>query len=303
MRFSALLSAFTLVCAPALTAGTAQAQQDFRKVELKTQKLSERVHVLFGAGGNIGLFLGDKQTLMIDDQFLPLAPRIEKAIRKLKRQDIAYLINTHYHGDHAGGNAYFGKKGALIIAHNNVRARLSTSQTSGFDGSTIPAAPVEAWPGMTYSGGSALYQDGETIQLIYAKNAHTDGDTLVYFKDDNIIHMGDTFFYGRWPYIDTQAGGSLPGVVAALDKAIALIDDETQVIPGHGEVTNRKGMIETRDALAAIAESARAFAAAGGDREGFVASNPSRAYPGINKTSGEAWSNRFLGTAFDTSVR
>lgn len=293
MRFLAALCAMSFLAMPAL------AQMDLSTVKITSQKLSERVHVLFGAGGNIGVFLGDERTLLIDDQFLPLGQRIEKAVKALKRQDIAFLINTHYHGDHTGANAYFAKDGALIIAHDNVHKRLSAPQVSGFTGATIDAASMGARPVMSYSQTQTIYQDGQTIRLIHVGNAHTDGDTLVYFEDDNIIHMGDTFFYDRWPYIDAQAKGSLPGMIAALDTGLALINDETIVIPGHGAITNRAAMVKARGSLVDIEAKAKAFAAAGGTRAGFIASNPARAYRTIN-AYGADWTNRFLGTAFDS---
>lgn len=292
---------FVIICWLCFSAGPAAAQ-DFSAVKLRTQMLSERVHVLFGAGGNIGLFIGDERTLMIDDQFMPLAPRIERAITKLKDQDIAYLINTHYHGDHAGANAYFKDKGALIIAHDNVRARLATPQTSGMTGRTIAAAKPEAWPVITFSNQSSVYEDDEHIRLLHVEHAHTDGDTLVYFEKANVIHMGDTFFHDRWPYVDLAAGGSVPGMIAALSKAIALIDDDTNVIPGHGPVTNKTAMIKTRNRLLDILARAKHLRGKGGDKASFLASNPGAAYPQTTKGSTPGWPDRFFSAVFDSAA-
>lgn len=294
MRLFVFLYALCFAAAPA-------AAQDFSAVKLRTQMLSERVHVLFGAGGNIGLFIGDKRTLMIDTQFMPLAPRIERAITKLKDQNIGYLINTHYHGDHTGANAHFKDKGTLIIAHDNARARLAAPQTSGMTGRTIAAAAPNALPVITFSNQSSVYEDDEHIRLIHVDRAHTDGDTLVYFENANVIHMGDTFFHDRWPYVDLAAGGSVTGMIAALSKAIALIDDDTKVIPGHGPVSNKTAMIKTRKRLLDIVARAKHMRGKGADKAAFLASKPGAAYPQTTKGSTPGWPDRFFSAVFDSA--
>lgn len=295
MRLFVFLWAICLSASPA-------AAQDFSAVKISTQMLSERVHVLFGAGGNIGLFVGDTRTVMIDDQFAALAPRIERAVTAIKDQNIAFLINTHYHGDHTGSNAYFQRKGALIIAHKNVRERLANPQTSGMSGARIPAAAPQTWPVVTFLKASTVHEDGETIRLIHVDHAHTDGDTLIFFEKANIIHMGDTFFHDRWPYVDVSAGGSVTGMIAALSQTLELINSTTQVIPGHGPLTNKAAMLETRDRLADIAAKAKLMRAKGSSKAAFLASDPGAAYPATTKGSSPGWPARFFSAAFDSAA-
>jgi len=173
------------------------AQRDFSKVEISIEQVTENIYVLFGSGGNIGILAGEDGVIMIDDQYAPLSDKIEVAIQTISDHPVKYLLNTHWHGDHTGGNANFASKGATIIAHENVRERLSKDQNIKAFNRTVKAAPEAAWPVLTFSDKMSLFANGEDIMAIHVHNAHTDGDALMYFPNSNVIHMGDTYFNGR----------------------------------------------------------------------------------------------------------
>ncbi len=215
--------------------------QNFDKVRIKPIKVTEDIYMLVGAGGNIGLFLGAEGTVMIDDQFAPLAPKISAVIDSLADTNIKYLINTHWHGDHTGGNMAFAEKGATIVAHDNVRERLSKQQIRPFGRST-EAAPEMAWPKLTFSESMSVHINGESIQLIHHHNAHTDGDAFVYFPSYNVLHMGDCFFRSRFPYVDVDMGGTPDGIIAAVEAALMISDEDTKIIPGHGDLSDKEDL-------------------------------------------------------------
>lgn len=219
-RLFALVALF--VIAPA-AAGPAN---QFDAVEMRATHVAGSIHMLEGAGGNIGVSIGDDGTLIIDDQFAPLAGKIQAALDDLGGDKPRLILNTHYHGDHTGSNAHFGRDG-VIVAHDNVRARL------------LPSAPREALPVVTYADLINVHFNGESIDLIHLPQGHTDGDTVVWFEASNVIHMGDHLFNGAFPYVDVPGGGSVTGFVSNLMRVHAMINDETQVIPGHGPLGNR----------------------------------------------------------------
>ena len=207
------------------------AAQRFDDVEIETQNISDHVYMCRGAGWNIVLSIGDDGIFVIDDQFAPLTSKIEAAIRKLSDRPVKFLVNTHHHGDHTGGNENMHDLGATIIAHDNVRSRLeSTPQRD----STM--LPQEALPIITFSDEMAIYMNGERIKVIHVEHAHTDGDVLLYFTESNVLHTGDTFFKDRYPYIDLNSGGSVNGYIAAVKKGLEVINEETKIIPGHGSL-------------------------------------------------------------------
>jgi len=203
-------------------------------VTITSTKLSDNVYMLVGQGGNIGVSVGEDGVFVIDNQFARLTPKIISAIKKLSDQPIVFLANTHYHGDHTGGNANMTKVGAKIIAHDNVRKRLA--ETPNRDGSINEAA---ALPIITFNDKMSLYINGEQVAIFHVDNAHTDGDVLLYFTESNVLHTGDTYFKGWYPYIDIASGGSIDGYIDAVKRALILIDDETKVIPGHGALSNK----------------------------------------------------------------
>ena len=241
--FTAILSALPVL---AFSANPAAAQNNMENVEIKAQPLAPGVAVLFGAGGNIGVSYGPDGTVLIDDQFAPLTAKIQKAVADLGAAPVKYLINTHWHGDHTGGNENFGNAGALIMAHDNVRVRMASEQKRGER--ITPASPKIALPVVTYDGGLKLHLNGEEVRAIHVDPAHTDGDTIIHWRTSNVIHMGDTFFNkASFPFIDLNSGGDVHGVVKAADVALALANDDTKIIPGHGPVATKADLQAYRD--------------------------------------------------------
>jgi cyclase len=227
------------------------AQQDMSKVEIKAQPLAPGVAVLFGAGGNIGVSHGEDGTILIDDQFAPLTAKIQKAVADLGAQPVKFVINTHWHGDHSGGNENLGKAGAIIMAHDNVRVRMASDQKTRFG--EVKASPKAALPVVTYADGLKLHLNGEEVRVISVPPAHTDGDSIIHWTKSNVVHMGDLFFHKMsYPYVDTGSGGDVRGVIAAADTALAIMDGQTKIIPGHGEVANKADLQAYRDMLVAI---------------------------------------------------
>jgi cyclase len=242
--------------------GPAAAQQDMSKVEIKAQPLAPGIAVLFGAGGNIGVSHGPDGTVLIDDQFAPLTPKIQAAVTALGATPVKYLINTHWHFDHTGGNENFGKAGALILAHDHVRDRMAVEQKTRFG--TMPASPAVALPVITYHDGISLHLNGDRVRTIHLKHAHTDGDSAVLWEKANVIHMGDTFFHQvTLPFIDLDSGGSAKGLLAGISKVLMMIDDKTVVIPGHGPVATKADLAAYRDMLASVIASVETAKAAG----------------------------------------
>lgn len=209
--------------------------QNFDKVVINPTQITENIYMLEGSGGNIGVFTGPEGTLVIDDQFAPLSDKIKAVIDSLSDNPIKYLINTHWHGDHTGGNANFAEMGATIVAHENVRKKLMTEQVRPFRGTT-PAAPELAWPKLTFNDKMYVHFNGEDINLIHTHAAHTDGDALIYFPNHNVLHMGDCFFKDRFPFIDIDLGGNPKGMITVVEAALMICDDETKIIPGHGKL-------------------------------------------------------------------
>lgn len=217
--------------------------QGFDDVEIITHQVTDKIYMLEGRGGNVGVLIGDEGVIMIDDQFAPLSEKLKTAIAELSDHPVKYLLNTHWHGDHTGGNANFGSEGAIIVAHNNVRERLSTDQFNKAFNRTTEASPEEAWPQITFTEDVQLHLNDETVMLIHVHNAHTDGDSFVWFADSNVLHMGDTFFKDRFPYIDLGSGGTTAGYLKAAQTALMLTDSKTKIIPGHGPLANKMDLL------------------------------------------------------------
>ena len=205
-------------------------QDRFEKVEIEATALKGSVHMLTGMGGNIGVSAGDDGILIIDDQFAPLAEKIATALGELGSDKPKYVVNTHYHGDHTGSNAFFhSHKGATILAHDNVRVRLANDEKVSPD----------ALPAITYENGIKLHFNGETIHIMHLESGHTDGDSIVWFEQPDIMHTGDLFFNGLFPFIDLNSGGSVKGYIESVKQVLAKINDDTVLIPGHGELSNK----------------------------------------------------------------
>ena len=218
---------------PFLLAATAlYAQQDFSKVEIKVQKVAGTVYMLTGSGGNIGVSVGDDGVVIVDDQYAPLAPKIQAALKSITDKPVRFIINTHYHGDHTGGNADFAKTGSTIIAQENVRKRLQEGTNTL--GNPVPPAPKDALPIITFNDRASVHLNGEDIRAIHFPAGHTDGDAVIFFTQSNVIHMGDDFVTYGFPFVDTANGGSVSGMIAGVEKVLAQAPPDAKYIPGHG---------------------------------------------------------------------
>ena len=258
MRLSLLVAGFSAI------SSIACAQRDFSAVEITTEKAAEGIYMLQGAGGNIGLSVGADGAFVIDDQFAPLSEKIMAAIAEVTDKPVSFVLNTHHHGDHTGGNEQFGKSGAHIVAHDNVRTRLEVAGD----------AASKSLPVITFSDTTTFHWNGDTIFIFHPENAHTDGDSIVHFQKANVIHMGDVFFAGRYPFIDVKSGGNLNGYIAALETALARINDETVVIPGHGPISRKADLMKSIALLKDIRTRVQALIDDGLDENAAVAADP-----------------------------
>ena len=259
-------------------AAPAAAQQDMSKVEIKVERLAPGVAVLFGAGGNIGLSFGADGNVLIDDQFAPLTAKILAAVRSIGPGPVKFVVNTHWHGDHSGGNENLGKAGAVIVAHDNVRRRMSVDQFSKRFGKTA-AAPKAALPVVTFGQGVTLNFNGDEVQIVHVPGAHTDGDSLVYWKKAKVLHMGDTFFHKiSLPFIDLESGGSIDGAIAAVSAGLALAVPDAKIIPGHGPMATRGDLEAYRAMLVDVRGKVAAAKAAGKSLAQIKAANPAKRY-------------------------
>jgi glyoxylase-like metal-dependent hydrolase (beta-lactamase superfamily II) len=211
-------------------------QPDYSKVQIKATKVAGNVYVLEGAGGNIGVSVGADGILIVDDQFAPLADKIKASLHTLNPGKLRFILNTHFHNDHTGGNVAFGPD-APIIAHDNVRKRLSTDQYSKIFKSTTPASPKEALPVITFNQSLTVHFNGEEIRAIHFPQGHTDGDSVIFFSASNVVHLGDDFFAGRFPFVDLDSGGSIEGLAKNIGELIGKIPADAKLIPGHGPIS------------------------------------------------------------------
>jgi cyclase len=274
-------TAASLICV------SANAQQNYDKVEIRTEKLSPTTYVLFGAGGNIGVSVGEDSVFIIDDQFAPLTPKIQAAIKALTDKPVQFVLNTHWHGDHTGGNENFGKAGALIVAHENVRKRMSSEQMIEFMRSKVPAVPKAALPVVTFSQDVAFHLNGDEMFAFHVPKAHTDGDTIIHFRKSNVIHMGDTFFNGFYPFIDFSSGGTPDGLIACADRVLSIADDKTKIIPGHGPMSNKVELKVYRDMVATVWGRVSKLVKEGKKLDEILATKPTADYD-------ERWGKGFI---------
>ncbi len=281
-------------------AGQAGAQQqalppvgpDWTKVEIKTTDLGQRTYMLDGLGGNITVALADDGVIMVDGQFAPLHDKIKAAIEALSKQPIRFLINTHYHRDHSGGNEPFAKDGAVVVAHINVQKRLAAGTTMGVPDIKSPPAPAGALPTRTYTDAMMLELKGRAVQLKHLAGAHTDGDSLVYFADANVISTGDIVSGGRYPNIDYLNGGTIKGMVEALDAFLALANDTTKIVPGHGPLITKAQLAEFRAMLATSRDRMAKLIAEGKTEADVLAAKPFAdldAKWALNEQAGRNW--------------
>jgi len=248
--------------------------QDFSRVEIETVPVADGVYMLVGEGGNIGVSAGEDGVFLIDDQFAPLTWKIRAAIGELSNQPIRFVVNTHWHFDHTGGNENLGKRGAVIVAHDNVRKRMSVDQFLEVFGREIPASPAAALPVVTFNDTVTFHLNGQTLHTFHVDPAHTDGDSVIHFREADVIHAGDIYFNGLYPFIDTQNGGSIEGMIAAVDRILALAGEDTKIIPGHGPLSNKAEFQVYRQMLIAVRDRTQAAIQQGQSLEAFIASNP-----------------------------
>jgi glyoxylase-like metal-dependent hydrolase (beta-lactamase superfamily II) len=222
---------------------------DFSKVEIKTTDLGDNVYMLEGQGGNITVAVAKDGIIMVDGQFAPLHDKIKAAIAAVSNQPVKYLVNTHFHGDHTGGNEPFARDGVIVVSEVNVRKRLEAGTTNGLTGVKTPPAPEAALPSKTYTGAFRIRLNGRVADLTHIANAHTDGDTYVWFKTADVLSTGDTFTNGRYPNIDFANGGNIKGMIAATDAYLKLTNAKTRIVPGHGPVADKAALVEYRTML------------------------------------------------------
>lgn len=275
-------SVFILVL---VTISTFSIAQDFEKVQIQTIKVADGVYMLRGAGGNIGISAGEDGILMIDTQFAELMEKIKSAIAEINRGPIRIVLNTHWHYDHTYGNESLAKSGALIMAHENTRMRMKSEQTFPDFDMDIPVFPKAALPLVTFYDSLTLHFNGEEIQVIHIENAHSDGDIVIFFRKANVMQTGDIYFSVLYPFIDVSHGGSIDGVIAAADKILGIVDENTKIIPGHGPLSNREGLKKYRDMLITLRDRIQSQIEEGKTLEEVIASNPTADFDKIKAQS------------------
>lgn len=260
---------------------------NFSTTEIKIVPVQGPVTMLVGQGGNIGVSVGDDGVFLVDDQYAPLTERILTAVRTLGDQPIQYVLNTHWHYDHTGGNRNLGKLGIPLVAHDNARRRLAAGQVIEPFGTEIPPEPPEGLPGITFSETVTFHLNGEAVRVFHTRNAHTDGDSIVHFQGSNVIHMGDTYFNGFYPFIDVSSGGSIDGVIQAANTVLDLADADTKIIPGHGPLSNSQELSDYRNMLIFVKKKVAHAIEAGTTLDQMIAT---KLLDGIDRD----WGNGFL---------
>ena len=256
-------------------------------VEIKTIEVAEGVYMLEGRGGNIGLSVGADGAFMIDDQFAPLTEKILAAVATLTDEPVRFLVNTHWHGDHTGGNENMANGGVIIVAHENVRTRMSQDNFLAAFNANVPASPEAALPVVTFSDAVNFHWNGDDIHVFHVEPAHTDGDAIIHFRRANVFHMGDTYFSGMYPFIDVSTGGSIDGMIAAADRVLAKANANTRIIPGHGPLSGVDELRASRDMLAAVRDTVASLVSAGNSRDEVIAAKPTGVFDA-------AWGGGFL---------
>ena len=287
------LSRLLLICV-LTSSGLVVAQDDqFKDTKIETIDLDNGLYMLIGAGGNLGVSVGEDGVFLIDDQFAPLTDRIKAAIAKLSDKPIRFLINTHWHFDHTGGNENLGKEGVVIVAHDNVYKRMGQDNFVKAFNTHVPASPKVALPVVTFNDKVTFHFNGHTIEASHYRNAHTDGDSIIIFKDVNVIHMGDTFFNDSYPFIDADSKGTVDGVIRAVEHVLELADAQTKIIPGHGPLADKKALQAFHDMLVTVRGRMQKLIEQGKTLDEIIALKPNAA--DYDKTLGQGF---FTPTAF-----
>jgi cyclase len=289
-----LAVAVVLLAAPAFSQ-----QQDFSAVEVKAEKVADGIYMLTGRGGNIGLSVGKSGTYLIDDQYAPLSDKVLGAVRAITPDPVRFVVNTHWHGDHTGGNENMGKAGALLVAHENVRRRMSTEQFTAAFNSKTPPSPEGALPVVTFADAITFHWNGDEIRVYHVPPAHTDGDAVVHFVKANVVHTGDLFFNGGYPFVDVSSGGRIDGVIAAAERILGGIDDTTRIIPGHGPVGTKADLQAYRNVLKTLRDRIAKLKAEGKGRDEVIAAKPTAEHDASWGT-GFMKGDVFTGLVFDS---
>lgn len=251
-----------------------RAQQDFSAVEIETIPVADGIYMLMGSGGNIGLSVGKDGAFLVDDQYAPLSEKILAAVAEQSDAPIEFVVNTHWHPDHAEGNENMGAMGAVLVAHENVRERMSTTQFIQAFGMEVPPSPAGALPVITFDDGVTLHWNGDEIRIFHVAPAHTDGDAVIHFVNADVIHTGDIYFNGLYPLIDVGTGGRFDGMIAATDAILEIAGENTKIIPGHGPLSDRAQLQAYRDMLVTVRDRISQMVEKGMDRDAVVAAAP-----------------------------
>jgi len=276
----------TLLLSVLLLASIGSLSAQEKVVEFTAFQLSDTVYMIKGSGGNVGISTGEDGLFIIDDQVKPVTAQLLQAIRKVSNKPIRFVLNTHYHADHTGGNESIGSAGAVIIAHDNIRKRMTTEQVSSFMQSTTPPYAEDALPLVTFNDRMSLHLNGETATAYYVANGHTDGDSIIHFPVSNVIHMGDMYFNTLYPYVDLDAGGSIQGMVAAADLALSMANESTRIIPGHGPLAMTEDLKNYRDYLVKASANVQELIDQNMDLQQIIAAEPTKEW---DEALGKTW--------------
>jgi glyoxylase-like metal-dependent hydrolase (beta-lactamase superfamily II) len=282
MRVLAVLTTSTLV-----VAAPAAAQPGLDTVRIRTIPVAGSVSMLMGSGGNIAVSAGEDAVFLVDDQYAPLTQKIVDAVKAITDRPIRFLVNTHWHGDHTGGNENFGKAGVVIVAHDNVRQRMSVEQFMARFNRRVPPSPKAALPVITFAEMVTFHLNDDDIHVVHVPSAHTDGDALVHWVKADVIHMGDTYFNGGYPFIDLGSGGSINGLIDALNGALHYVNEGTRIIPGHGPLAARADLLAYRDMVVGVRDAVQRHIAMNHDLDAILAARPTAPWD-------ETWGKGFI---------
>jgi cyclase len=267
-----LLAAAVAFAASAAPAALAQPNPD--EVEIVAVSVAPEIWVLQGAGGNIGVSAGEDGAFLIDDGYAPLTAPVLAALETVTAEPVRFVINTHWHGDHTGGNERLGEAAAVIVAHDNVRQRLSTEQFNAAFQRRTPASPPAALPVVTFADGVTLHLNGDTVAVTHVPAGHTDGDAVIRFREDDVLHTGDLFFNGNYPFVDLSSGGTVDGLIAGLEGLLAAVGEGTKIIPGHGALASRDDLAAYLAVIRGVRDRVAALIAEGKTRDETIAAKP-----------------------------